>query len=596
MASLVARDLRQRQLVRHRWSLVEGIDLPLGRKVAADQIQTAWDEHIADFHAVIRLQDGRLVVTRRSDPAASNVIFYNGQDQGEFTIVSGEGFVIGSTVFQLDPSGSEPTAELASSSRTQFFTVAHLRTQLSPADEHLDVVNVLLKQLGGRETDIDAFEHQVVQSLRRVVRRADFAAVLQIRGREVKSRASAGDLPVCQPLVLDACRRQMLVCHRWGGRPGEAYPNVGGAAWAVCAPIICTVETEGDYALYLSGQRAPVGQPRDPRALPDDQLSLVAIVADILQSVRTFHDLSHCHSSMQEFFPKPIRDLLLQRRPDDVFETAEVPAAILFCDLRGFSRFTAQQAGELLPAWERIREALTLMTEAITNQAGCIGDFQGDAAMGFWGWPRRPDHDASLEEKRLADDVRAACQAADALRERLHQRSRDKSGPLASFACGIGIAAGPVVAGMLGTHDQRKIGVFGPAVNLAARLESMTKQLGASILLDERAMEALEASGSDLAARVRLLASIQPAGLDTPTPVYELMAPSHTREALAPQLVRLYDVGREAFESGNWQEARQALQRLALSGDGPSSFLLGHMDILRTPPKNWNGRVVLTTK
>jgi adenylate cyclase len=591
MASLVARDLAERHLVRHRWSLVEGIDLPLGRKVAADQIQTAWDEHIADFHAVVRLEQGRLHVTRRTDPAAKNVIFYNGKDQGEFAIVSGEGFVIGSTIFQLDPTASEPAPDTASSSRTQFFTAEHLRTQLSPADEHLDVVNVLLKQLGGRETDIDAFEHQIVQSLRRVIRRADFAAVLQIRGREVKSRAAAGDLPVCQPLVLDACRRQMLVAHRWGGRPGQSYPNVGGAAWAVCAPIICAVESEGDYAIYLSGQKAPVASPRDPRALPDDQLSLVAIVADILQSVRTFHDLSHCHSSMQEFFPKPIRDLLLQRRPDDVFETAEVPAAIMFCDLRGFSRFTASQAGELLPAWERIREALTLMTEAITGQAGCIGDFQGDAAMGFWGWPRRAGG-----EDRLADDVRAACQAADTLRERFHQRSRDKSGPLASFACGIGIAAGNVVAGMLGTHDQRKIGVFGPPVNLAARLESMTRQLGASILLDEQAMEALEASGSELAGRVRLLASIQPAGLDSPLPVYELMAPSHTREALAPQLVRLYEVGREAFESGNWQEARQTLQRLALSGDGPSSFLLGHMERLRSPPKDWSGRIELTSK
>ncbi|MCI0360372.1 MAG: adenylate/guanylate cyclase domain-containing protein [Planctomycetaceae bacterium] len=590
MASLVARDLKQRHVVRHRWSLVEGIDLPLGRKVAADQIQTEWDEHIADFHAVVRFEQGRLHVARHTDTAARNVIFYNGADQGQFSVVTGEGFVIGSTIFQLEAVSSEPTPDTASSSRTQFFTAAHLRTQLSPADEHLDVVNTLLKQLAGRQTDIDAFEHQIVQSLRRVVRRADFAAVLQIRGPEVKSRAAAGDLPICQPLVLDACRRQMLVAHRWGGKPGELYPNVGGAAWAVCAPIICSVETDGDYAIYLSGAKAPIGKPRDPRALPDDQLSLVAIVADILQSVRTFHDLSHCHSSMQEFFPKPIRDLLLQRRPDDVFETAEVPAAIMFCDLRGFSRFTAQQAGDLLPAWERIKQALTLMTEAITSQAGCIGDFQGDAAMGFWGWPRRGGGE------RLADDVRAACQAADTLRERFYQRSREKSGPLASFACGIGIAAGPVVAGMLGTHDQRKIGVFGPAVNLAARLESMTKQLGASILLDEQAMEALEASGSELASRVRLLASIQPVGLDSPLPVYELMAPSHTREALTPQLVRLYEVGRQAFESGNWPEAREALRRLALSGDGPSSFLLGHMEGLRSPPKDWAGRVVLTSK
>jgi len=293
MASLVARDLRERHVVRHRWSLVEGIDLPLGRKVAPDQLQTAWDEHISDYHAVVRLEQGRLHVVRHTDPAARNVIFYNGQDQGQFTVVSGEGFVIGGTVFQLDPGSDEHPSDVGSTSRTQFFTVEHLRTQLNPADEHLDVVNTLLKQLSGRQTDIDAFEHQIVQSLRRVVRRADFAAVLQIRGREVKSRAAAGDQGVCQPLVLDACRRQMLVAHRWGGKPGETYPNVSGAAWAVCAPIICNVESDGDYAVYLSGAKAPVGKPRDPRALPDHQMTQDANVADILQSVRTFHDQTH---------------------------------------------------------------------------------------------------------------------------------------------------------------------------------------------------------------------------------------------------------------------------------------------------------------
>src|SRR4029453_15586624 len=56
VASLVARDLRQRHVVHHRWSLVEGIDLPLGRKVSAHQLQTEGDDHISDFHAVVRLE------------------------------------------------------------------------------------------------------------------------------------------------------------------------------------------------------------------------------------------------------------------------------------------------------------------------------------------------------------------------------------------------------------------------------------------------------------------------------------------------------------------------------------------------------------
>ena len=56
---------------------------------------------------------------------------------------------------------------------------------------------------------------------------------------------------------------------------------------------------------------------------------------------------------------------------------------------------------------------------------------------------------------------------------------------LSGFRMGIGIATGRAVAGKIGTVDQVKVTVFGPVVNLASRLESMTKVLCVPILLDE---------------------------------------------------------------------------------------------------------------
>jgi len=81
-----------------------------------------------------------------------------------------------------------------------------------------------------------------------------------------------------------------------------------------------------------------------------------------------------------------------------------------------------------------------------------VGDFQGDAAMGFWGWPlRQPD--AVLRTCRAALAVRAEFEATE------------------GFHAGIGVATGPAVAGKIGTVDQVKVTVFGPVVNLASRLE-----------------------------------------------------------------------------------------------------------------------------
>jgi adenylate cyclase len=160
----------------------------------------------------------------------------------------------------------------------------------------------------------------------------------------------------------------------------------------------------------------------------------------------------------------------------------------------------------------------------------------------------------------------------------------------------MGIAAGDVVAGMLGTEDQRKIGVFGPVVNLAARLESMTKQFGASILIDQKTANLLTHSETNLQQQIRYLASVRPVGMDQPLKVYELMPSEADPLHLSRAKLQLFEEGQQAFEKGNWTDARRFLQRVVESNDGPSKFLIDYMDACGTPPEDWNGTVVLTRK
>src|SRR5947207_672032 len=327
-----------------------------------------------------------------------------------------------------------------------------------------------------------------------------------------------------------------------------------------------------------------------PRALTEDEFVFVGIVAWILRAVRTIHDLHRSQSSVQAFLPKPIRNLLQQRGPEDSFRTDHAQAAVLFCDLRGSCRMAEGGADELMQSWNRLQAALSVMTEAITNQYGTIGDFVGDAAMGFWGWPK-----IGSASRDLTEAVKAACKAADILRERLRQKARG-AGPLAGFACGMGIAAGDVVAGMLGTEDQRKIGVFGPVVNLAARLESMTKQFGASILIDQTTATLLVRSETNLQQQVRYLATVQPVGMEQALKVFELMPSEADGLRLARDKLQLFEQGQKEFEQGNWAEARKFLQRVLEAHDGPSRFLLDHMDACQTPPADWKGTIVLTRK
>src|SRR5262249_32145654 len=146
---------------------------------------------------------------------------------------------------------------------------------------------------------------------------------------------------------------------------------------------------------------------------------------------------------------------------------------------------------------ERVSKALGVMTRQILDHGGVVGDFQGDAAMGFWGWPLAQ-----------SDTVERAAAAALAIRAEFEKAANLPDHPPADFRVGIGIATGRAVAGKIGTSDHVKVTVFGPVVNLAARLESMTKFVGAPILLDRSTAAALRNRLSPELGRIRRIAKV----------------------------------------------------------------------------------------
>ena len=94
---------------------------------------------------------------------------------------------------------------------------------------------------------------------------------------------------------------------------------------------------------------------------------------------------------------------------------------------------------------------------------------------------------------------------------------------------GLGIASGEAVAGKIGTRDQVKVTAFGPVVNLAARLESMTSRLGSPILVDaetvSRIQDSVEGSPEQLLRfQNRRLGKFQPFGMEKLADVFQIFA------------------------------------------------------------------------
>lgn len=213
------------------------------------------------------------------------------------------------------------------------------------------------------------------------------------------------------------------------------------------------------------------------------------------------------------------------------------------------------------------------MAAIITEEDGVVAGIQGDAVMAFWGWP-----------EDQPDQVERAVRAALRIQDRF-----GREGWWQDLSCGIGLAHGPAVAGRLGAHDLAKIDVFGPVVNLAARLEGYTKRFGVRVLTDAATADRVAASplAEKLRWRTRKLARILPAGMSHPQLVYELVAGAGMTEARRVSWEQAVD----GFLAGDWGSARATLEEWF--ADDPAAKVLldwmaAHQD---QPPADWTGTV-----
>jgi adenylate cyclase len=151
---------------------------------------------------------------------------------------------------------------------------------------------------------------------------------------------------------------------------------------------------------------------------------------------------------------------------------------VLFSDIRGFSAFAEGMGPEALASF--LGEYLTPMTELVLESGGTLDKYIGDAVMGFWAAPVDvPDHAAR------------ACEVALRMQEALvGLNAKWKTEGKPEVAIGVGINTGAMSVGNMGTPARFDYTVLGDQVNLAARLEALTKEYGVQILVGEATAKA----------------------------------------------------------------------------------------------------------
>lgn len=596
MLQLIAQGPEPKQ--RWRQWLHPGTVYQLGRDQGVE-CPVPWETYLSRRHVELTCSADRIRIRRLT--AAANPLFVRGKAVDDCTLAPGENFVVGSTrftVIQPPPPANSPSdhpVEQVTFTRQQLQQVRY-----EDADRRIEVLSRLPDVIAEASSEKE-LHLRLASLLLSGIPHADAVAVVVVDPDGhvqapywERRRETEGEFRPSARLVSEALAGRQSSLHVWdSSAPSRAdYTASADFDWAFCTPV--GNRPAGQWGLYVAGRLLRSGTLGSTDALPVPRLQadvkFTELVADVIDSAQRLSDLEGNLSVLRQFLSPPIVATLERSSAGrvldaDLLAPRECDVTVLFCDLRGFSHQAEESAGDLAGLLARVSAALEIMTQHILGCGGVTGDFLGDAALGFWGWPF-PSEESPLN----------ACRAALAIRRAFVAAAAVEGHPLANFEVGIGIAHGCAMAGKIGTSDRVTVTVFGPVVNLASRLEGMTRQLHVPILLDEATTNIVRQRLSESEGRTRRLGRVLPWGLETPLMVSELLPTVDEFPDLTDEQIRLYEQGVEQFLAGRWDQAYRSLHAMPPTDRAQDFLALRIAQHNRTPPKDWDGVVRLPSK
>jgi len=239
---------------------------------------------------------------------------------------------------------------------------------------------------------------------------------------------------------------------------------------------------------------------------------------------------------------------------------------VFFSDIRGFTQLSETLSPAQLTDMMNIY--LTAMTKIIHQHGGTVDKYIGDAVMAFWGAPLEdPDH------------ATHAVQAAIAMRQKMPEvNARLAEHGLPELKIGMGLHCGYMNVGNMGSEFRVAYTVMGDAVNLASRLEGLTKFYGTDLIISEELANNLKAK------RVLELDLVRVKGRQEPVHLYTVMDEEQA------EFVSAVDAFLLRYREGAWEQAAVLLQ--GLRQEYPEQYLLNlyferMSDNGFQPPKGW---------
>jgi adenylate cyclase len=255
---------------------------------------------------------------------------------------------------------------------------------------------------------------------------------------------------------------------------------------------------------------------------------------------------------------------------------------VLFSDVRDFTSISEN----LTPAdlKDLMNTYLTEMTLAIQEKRGTVDKYIGDAIMAFWGAPV-PDAQHAIHALECSLDMQKAVRGLDPVFVR-------KGWP--PLHMGVGLNCGTMSVGDMGSRFRRSYTVLGDAVNLASRLESLTKAYGAGILVSENIVKLAPSFVYRPVDKVRAKGKLEGVAIFEP-----LGRQGEVGNAVVEEIDR-FNKAVEHYRKQEWDEAERRLNDLAGASPETKMYRL-YLDRIayfrvQPPGENWDGVFVFTNK
>lgn len=275
-----------------------------------------------------------------------------------------------------------------------------------------------------------------------------------------------------------------------------------------------------------------------------------------------------------------IADELLSKDIELGGEEREV--TILFSDVRNFTELcenrSPQEVLSILNAY------LTRVSNVIESQGGVVDKFIGDAVMSLFGAPLNHADDAS----RALRTAKGMCAALQELNEEFREQGRPE------LSIGIGINTAVVVAGNMGSQTRMNYTVIGDGVNLASRLEGLTKYYGVPVVVSRDTRDAAPEFV------YRELDRVCVKGKKEPVVIYQPIVCSPYEVPETDATIQAYEACLQHYRDRDWEAAIEGFTTLAR--DHPEDYLyqlyLQRLEQYRNnpPPSDWNGVFAFSEK